>query len=247
MHWATFRYIQSSKSNQYTHLFMYSLIVLNGGLLLVDHIHFQYNGLLLGLLILCFDLANKRSYKALALVYSILVLMKHLFAPLAPIFAIFLLNNHCFKLQPISTIKSLINFSQLVAIAIFALLGAFLPFILLSHSSSAGEECDKLLCHDSLILHAGNGVLDQIAQIFSRLFPFGRGLVHAYWAPNVWAIYCFLDKVAATAAKKISALSFLLRADVATVVSVQEIANISGANYRRQVLEGIFFIFFFYS
>jgi alpha-1,3-glucosyltransferase len=142
-------------------------ILLSPGLLIIDHIHFQYNGFLYGLLILSLVLARKKSTLLLSgLLFATLLCLKHIYLYLAPAYFVFLLRAYCLGPKSIFHIK-FFNAVKL-GIGIIAVFGAaFGPFV----------------------------YWGQIPQLLSRLFPFSRGLCHAYWAPNVWAIYSFTDRI----------------------------------------------------
>ncbi|KZF21494.1 glycosyltransferase family 57 protein [Xylona heveae TC161] len=142
-------------------------ILLSPGLLIIDHIHFQYNGFLYGILILSIVLARRQSTLLLSgLLFAALLCLKHIYLYLAPAYFVYLLRQYC--LSPRSIFRP--RFGNCVKLgtgisAIFAT--AFGPFV----------------------------YWGQVDQLLSRLFPFARGLCHAYWAPNVWAMYSFADRV----------------------------------------------------
>ena len=142
-------------------------IVLSPALLIVDHIHFQYNGFLYGILIWSLVLARQTSTILLSgLLFAALLCLKHIYLYLAPAYFVFLLRTYCLSRNSIFQIQ----FTNCIKLASGLLLvfgAAFGPF----------------------------AYWGQLDQVLTRLFPFSRGLCHAYWAPNVWAMYSFSDRV----------------------------------------------------
>lgn len=144
-------------------------ILLSPGLLLIDHIHFQYNGCMYGLLIASLVLARKQSgLLGSGLAFAGLLCMKHIYAYLAPAYFVYLLRVYCLSPRSVFRIQWL-NCIKLGGGIAAILAAAFGPFALQD--------------------------VGQLWQMKERLFPFGRGLCHAYWAPNVWALYSFSDRI----------------------------------------------------
>ena len=145
------------------------------GLVIIDNMHFQYNGILFGLFFISLGFIAKKKYVYGAVFYLICLCMKHLFLYFAPAYFLFyfqyiIINNMIKKKY-----KNLIINIILIGIGISTvLLISFLPFIAI---------CIK------------DKNFTQLIQIKNRLFPVQRGLLHTYWAPNFWALYSFVDKI----------------------------------------------------
>lgn len=162
-------YAKGSKNKATAHAAALS-VLLSPGLLIIDHIHFQYNGFMYGILVLSLVLAREQSTLLLSgLTFAVLLCFKHIYMYIAPAYFVFLLRAYClgdrpafpyFRIRFFNCIKLGVGI-----ISIFA--AAFGPFALWG----------------------------QLEQVFRRLFPFSRGLCHAYWAPNIWALYSFTDRL----------------------------------------------------
>jgi alpha-1,3-glucosyltransferase len=176
--WIASRGFHAESTHKATLSFL--LIVLNPGLLWLDHIHFQYNGMLLGILLASLGCLMHGSnspptqwaydfyHLAGAALYALLLNLKHLYLPLAPVYFCYLFSKYCFterwqRFLPL----------RFVAVAIVTGTSLVLPWV------------PFLLLRDPRM---------QLLQIVARLFPFGRGLVHDYWAANVWAFFSLANK-----------------------------------------------------
>ena len=142
-------------------------ILLSPALLVIDHVHFQYNGFLYGILILSLVLTRQEETRLLGgFLFAALLCLKHIYLYLAPAYFVYLLREYCLSQK--SILRICFDNCLRLALGLAGIFGAaFGPFLFWG----------------------------QLDQLLARLFPFSRGLCHAYWAPNVWAMYSFSDRV----------------------------------------------------
>jgi len=145
------------------------------GLVIIDNMHFQYNGILFGLFFISLGYIAKKKYTHGAIFYIICLCMKHIFIYFAAAYFIFYLQYIIINNIQKGKYKFMIANIIYIGLGIYAVLQlTFLPFIAISIRKED---------------------LSQLIQIKDRLFPVQRGLLHTYWAPNFWALYSFADKI----------------------------------------------------
>ena len=149
--------------------FAYLLRIVYSPLLRPLDIHFQYNGFLLGIFLLSITAIMRDATRWAAFWFAVLLQFKHIFLYVAPVYFIHLLMRCCVRRDASGRIIGLnLRELSLIGSIVVAVFGASLgPFI----------------------------VWGQFGQLLARLFPFQRGLCHAYWAPNFWVFYNLLDKL----------------------------------------------------
>ncbi|KAF5333253.1 hypothetical protein D9611_002180 [Ephemerocybe angulata] len=139
-------------------------LFLHPGFLIVDHMHFQYNGFMFGILLWSILMARNGNKLASGILFAILLNFKHIYMYLAPAYFVYLLRAFCLTPSGQVEIKNFLALANAVIGVFIASLGPF-------------------------------AVMGQIPQLLSRLFPFTRGLNHAYWAANAWALVTAVDRI----------------------------------------------------
>lgn len=89
------------------------ILLSNVGLFFVDHIHFQYNGIMFGILLLSISKMSEEKFLQAALLFSVLLHMKHIFIYVSPAYIAYLLKFYC--LRNGSPLTCLIKLGAIVA------------------------------------------------------------------------------------------------------------------------------------
>ena len=156
---------------------------------LLDHMHFQYNGALLGVALLGVTRLARGQFVSGGFLLALLVCTKHLFVVLGPLVALFLLRHYVLRT---ASPQAVVGRAVVLVGVLAAAVGLSMAPLLLS--TYQWRDVPNAPCD------VPRSAADLFARVGQRLFPFNeRGLLHAYWAPNAWALYAGADLVLARA------------------------------------------------
>uniref|UniRef100_A0A8R7UWJ1 Alpha-1,3-glucosyltransferase n=1 Tax=Triticum urartu TaxID=4572 RepID=A0A8R7UWJ1_TRIUA len=112
------------------------LVLWSPALLIVDHIHFQYNGFLMGLLLLSLHFLEQGKDLAGGVVFAALLCSKHLFLVAAPVYFVYLFRHYCCGRGLARGLGRLVLMGAGV-VAVFAM--AFTPFVYYGQCTMGGS------------------------------------------------------------------------------------------------------------
>ncbi|KAG9015040.1 glycosyl transferase [Tulasnella sp. JGI-2019a] len=161
---ALLKFIRGTSTDRTTQTIISASIFLHPSFLIVDHIHFQYNGFMFGILLWSILMARNGNRLLSGFLFAVLLNFKHIYMYLAPAYFVYLLRSYCLTPQGGLRLPQFAALANAVIVVFVLSLGPF-------------------------------AIMGQLPQLLSRLFPFTRGLNHAYWAPNAWALITALDRV----------------------------------------------------
>ena len=164
--YATWKLIASFKKSPDLSLCASALVLFCPALILVDNVHFQYNALPISVLFISLNYLNRSEFSIAVAFFACAINVKHTLLPIAPALAITTLAS-IYKRHQSSVFSFFLNCCMVFASFVVAFVIPWTPFL-------------------------RNGGL---YPVLSRLFPFGRGLLHSYWAANFWASYTTLDRL----------------------------------------------------
>ena len=126
-----------------------ALVLWSPALLAVDHVHFQYNGFLMGLLLLSLYFLEQGWDLAGGFVFASLLCSKHLFLVAAPVYFLYLFRHYCCGRGVVKGLGRLVLMGAGVA-AVFA--AAFTPFVYYGQVSELACLLDSVLMKQLAVL-----------------------------------------------------------------------------------------------
>lgn len=132
-----------------------------------------------GILLLSISKMCEEKFLQSAFLFTMLLHMKHIFIYVSPVYIVYLLKFYCLRKG-----SPLISLVKLGAIVIGVTLFSFGPFY---------DHLPQVRTRIIFSFYISEKIIR--SQVLARLFPFKRGLCHAYWAPNFWTLYNILDKI----------------------------------------------------